>query len=236
MAVNKKSERDIRKKGRTAASRKRRNIEIFAELEALSASKSQDRLRLAYLARKASHQVHRSEALQKLRKRPDEILSAVLPIALVDKGELVRVEALEIIAEYSFAAFEAAAVHALKDRNWLVQDRAVWALAAIRTPTAIRAVKKFLPEASSKARVAAEAFLYNVDHDVRRVDRLIALLEDEDQSVRRASSNELASIVRKRDLKRTIEAIEAAIGREQYRVTKLHHRRQIRYLRSRFVG
>ncbi|WP_119273952.1 HEAT repeat domain-containing protein [Taklimakanibacter deserti] len=236
MATSKKDRKAVKKKRPVAARQSREKPNVFLEIEALSTSKPHDRLRLASLARKARHQVHRSDALQKLRKRFDKVLIDALPIALVDRGELVRVEALEIIAEHALSSFESASILALKDKHPLVQDRAVWALAEIKTPTAIKAVKRFLPRAPGKAGVAAEAFLYTIDWDARRVDRLLAFLQNDDQSVRRASSTELAYIVRKQDMERTIEAIKAAISREQYRVVKLHHRRQIRYLRSRFAS
>jgi hypothetical protein len=220
---------------RPAAARKKNKRNIFLEIDALSAVKPQDRLRLAHLASKAGHQTERSDALDKLRKRFDTILTDVLPIVLADKGNLVRVEALEIIAEHALVSFEPEAIHALQDKDPLVQDRAVWASAAIKTPAAIKAVKRFLPKLQSKARVSAEGFLYTIDRDGHRVDRLIALLEDDSHFVRRASSHELAYIAPMRDMKRVVEAIETAIGCEQYRVQKLYHRQQIRFLRSRFA-
>lgn len=212
-----------------------KKINVSDELDALSGARSKDRLRLAHWARKARLEIDRYYALKKLRRRLDQILTDVLPVALTDRGWLVRSEALEIIAEHELTSFEPAAIQALKDRHPLVQDRAVWALAVLKTPAGIRAVKRFLPHAATRARVSAEGFLYTIDRDGRRVDRLIAFLNDDDHLVRRASANELAYVIRKRDMKRSIAAIEAVIGREQYRVHKLALRRQIRHLRGRFA-
>jgi HEAT repeat protein len=218
-----------------ASSKRPVKLDIGDELKSLSPSRAADRSRLAYLARKASHQVHRSDALEKLRKRFDDVLLDALPAALKDPGNLVRVEALEIIAEHNLKHFEADAILALSDRDWLVQDRAIWALKTINSETAIKAVKKVFRKLSAKARVSADGFLYTIDGDESRVNRLIASLEDPNHHVRMASAHELAFTIQRRDMKRTVDAIEVAIGREEYRVPKLQFRRAIRDLRGRFA-
>lgn len=208
----------------------------IAAIDALAASSTQEALGLimkAFLDRSWKVRMRAAERAAPLlsgQKAPRQFMRL-----LRDPHELVRVQAVESLADLGDARVIRQLKRSLSDASPLVRSFAASTIGALGTTEDKKILQRRLKnELDDTARLGLLAALYSLNDD-QALDGLINLLESNDFEVRSGSAATLVrSVAEQKNVNQIRAAVQAALQRETTVNARHHLRRLTKELDSRF--